>query len=58
MQRGQLVKTQRDVDVDSFTSKTAIGKGGFGRVYRVTGVRDGMTYAMKEVSKARLIYRN
>jgi serine/threonine protein kinase len=39
-----------------FTSKYAIGRGGFGKVWRVHRVNDAkVEFAMKEMAKARII---
>lgn len=40
---------------NQFSYQYCIGKGGFGKVWRVIGKKNRQTYAMKEMSKARII---
>ena len=49
--------TVRDISMDLFTDLTPIGRGGFGLVYTATYKQDGMTYAVKKVSKARMLLK-
>ncbi len=39
----------------NFTFLHVIGRGGFGKVWRVERKKDKLTFAMKEMSKARII---
>jgi serine/threonine protein kinase len=43
------------VSKEKFIYNYCIGKGGFGKVWRVVRKKGKMTYAMKEMSKARII---
>jgi serine/threonine protein kinase len=43
------------VNKASFEYSYAIGKGGFGKVWKVERRRDRALYAMKEMSKARVL---
>jgi serine/threonine protein kinase len=46
----------RDVNLHHFTKKYAIGRGGFGKVWRVASkALPSEEYAMKEMAKARII---
>ena len=40
---------------NQFSYQYCVGKGGFGKVWRVAGKKNRQTYAMKEMSKARII---
>lgn len=55
-------KTSKDKDSTALTSKSnftqvyALGRGGFGKVWRVQSKKDkNIEYAMKEMAKARII---
>lgn len=55
-------KTKSSADTDdapisrvNFDLKYAIGRGGFGKVWRVEFKKDKQHYAMKEMAKARVI---
>ena len=43
------------INKSHFQSHYVIGKGGFGRVWRVEKKKDRKQYAMKEMSKARIL---
>ena len=44
------------IGAQNFTKKYAIGRGGFGKVWRVQSKKDSSCeYAMKEMNKARII---
>jgi serine/threonine protein kinase len=43
------------ISKNSFEMKYAIGRGGFGKVWRVEGKKEKEMYAMKEMAKARVI---
>ena len=51
-------KTSGDIDRNSFDFLGVIGKGGFGKVYRVRYKRNYKEFAMKEMSKAKIIEKN
>jgi hypothetical protein len=40
---------------NSFEMRYAIGRGGFGKVWRVEGKKEKEMFAMKEMAKARII---
>lgn len=44
--------TKLPISKNSFTYKYVIGKGGFGKVWRVELKKNKKEYAMKEMSKA------
>jgi len=43
------------VSRNMFTYHYAIGKGGFGKVWKVERKKDNLFFAMKEMSKARIL---
>ena len=43
------------INKNSFTFHYVIGRGGFGKVWRVEKKKNGQLYAMKQMSKARII---
>ena len=45
----------RYVNLDDFVLVKAIGKGGFGKVWKVQRKRDNKVFAMKEMLKARVM---
>ena len=47
--------TQQPVAKVNFQYLYAIGKGGFGKVWKVERKKDKQMYAMKEMSKARVL---
>ena len=51
-------KTTGDIDRNSFDFLSVIGKGGFGKVWRVRYKKNFKEFAMKEMSKARIIQKN
>ena len=51
-------KTSGDIDRNSFDFLGVIGKGGFGKVYRVRYKNNYKEFAMKEMSKAKIIEKN
>ena len=51
-------KTSGDIDRNSFDFLYVIGKGGFGKVWRVRYKKNCKEFAMKEMSKARIIEKN
>ena len=51
-------KTTGNIDRNSFDFLNCIGKGGFGKVWRVRYKKNCMEFAMKEMSKARIIEKN
>ena len=51
-------KTTGDIDRNSFDFLSIIGKGGFGKVWRVRYKKNYKEFAMKEMSKARIIEKN
>jgi len=44
--------------VSNFTFHYVVGRGGFGKVWRVEQKRTKMIYAMKEMSKSRYVINN
>ena len=42
-----------DIGRDNFKFQYVIGKGGFGRVWRVEMIKTHLSFAMKEMSKAK-----
>jgi serine/threonine protein kinase len=49
-------ETIPQITPSSFTTKYAIGRGGFGKVWRVALKKEpGQEFAMKEMNKARII---
>lgn len=42
----------------NFNSLRAVGRGGFGKVYVVEDKSDNVRYAMKEMLKARVLYKD
>eukprot|EP00826_Nyctotherus_ovalis_P038770 TRINITY_DN3653_c0_g2_i15.p2 TRINITY_DN3653_c0_g2~~TRINITY_DN3653_c0_g2_i15.p2 ORF type:complete len:242 (+),score=36.93 TRINITY_DN3653_c0_g2_i15:74-799(+) len=46
------------VTKENFQCLHVIGKGGFGRVWRVEKKKDQIQYAMKEMSKARILFKH
>lgn len=52
-----LHKPEEDTDISKqlFATECVIGKGGFGRVWRVKRRKGGQMFAMKEMDKARII---
>ncbi len=51
-------KTSVNLDIHSFDLLSVIGKGGFGKVWRVRYKQNCKEFAMKEMSKARIIEQN
>ena len=51
-------KTSGDIDINSFDLLSVIGKGGFGKVWRVRYKKNCKEFAMKEMSKAKIIEQN
>ena len=51
-------KTSGDIDRSSFDFLSIIGRGGFGKVWRVRYKKNYHEFAMKEMSKARIIDKN
>ena len=51
-------KTSGDIDRNSFDFLYVIGKGGFGKVWRVRYKKNYKEFAMKEMSKAKIIEKN
>ena len=43
---------------NNFTFIKPIGRGGFGKVWKIERKRDQKLFAAKEMSKARIIYKN
>lgn len=43
------------VSKNNFNMNYAIGRGGFGKVWRVEGKKEKTQFAMKEMAKARII---
>lgn len=41
----------------NFSFQYAIGKGGFGKVWKVERKKDHQVFAMKEMCKARVLYK-
>jgi protein kinase A len=60
---GDCSKTKPTGEVDppiskvNFDLKYAIGRGGFGKVWRVESKKDKEHFAMKEMAKARIIHK-
>ena len=50
-----ILDTNKKLCWDDFTFDRAIGKGGFGKVWRVTRKKDNKLFAMKEMYKARVL---
>jgi serine/threonine protein kinase len=46
------------VSTSDFRFRQIIGKGGFGRVWRVEWKKDGLAYAMKMLSKAKILHKH
>ena len=51
-------KIAEDIDRNSFDYLSVIGKGGFGKVWKVRYKKNCQEFAMKEMSKARIIEKN
>ena len=51
-------KTTGDIDRNSFDFLQCIGKGGFGKVWRVRYKKNCREVAMKEMCKAKIIEKN
>ena len=51
-------KTTGNIDRNSFDFLSIIGKGGFGKVWRVRYKQNFQEFAMKEMSKAKIIEKN
>ena len=45
------------LQISSFQRLYAIGRGGFGKVWRIQSKREKEQYAMKEMSKARIVLK-
>ncbi len=58
---GECTKSKPNEEIDppiskvNFDLKYAIGRGGFGKVWRVESKKDKEHYAMKDMAKARII---
>lgn len=50
-------ETSTKVTKNSFNYLFAVGKGGFGKVWKVESKRTKQKFAMKEMSKAKIISR-
>jgi serum/glucocorticoid-regulated kinase 2 len=53
--QGALKSSSLAVSKANFTYHYCIGKGGFGKVWKVERKKKGHPFAMKEMSKARII---
>ena len=54
----KLIKKQDDqISCSNFKFLYCIGRGGFGKVWKVKFEKDGCFYAMKEMEKARIMSR-
>ena len=53
--KGQGEGDEAPITINNFNRQYAIGRGGFGKVWRVEGKREKEPYAMKEMAKARII---
>ena len=52
------IETEEEVDRNSFDFISVIGKGGFGKVWKVRYKKNFQEFAMKEMSKALVIEKN
>ena len=50
-----IINIATNIAKSNFDYKHVIGRGGFGQVWKVEYKKTGKTYAMKEMSKARII---
>ena len=53
----KFTQTHHDISKMSFNKIIPVGKGGFGKVWKVEFKRNKHTYAMKLMSKAKVIYK-
>lgn len=53
----EAVQPVRKVGITQFQFMYCIGRGGFGKVWKVQYKRDNSFYAMKEMQKARILSR-